>query len=41
MTRLLASVADLLADSRCLGAIAGEVTVLATVVALGAINALA
>jgi hypothetical protein len=41
VTGLLALVADLLARARVLGAVAGEVTGLATVVALAAINAIA
>ncbi len=41
MSGLLALVADLLAVARVLGAVAGEVTSLATVVALAAVNAIA
>lgn len=38
---LLALVANLLSASRLLGAVAGEMTTLATVVALGAVGAVA
>jgi len=41
MARLLALVADLLAAARVLGAVTGEVTGLATVVALAAVHAVA
>lgn len=41
MTRLLALVADLLARAGVLGAVAGEVASLTTVVALAAVNAIA
>ena len=40
MAGLLALVADLLATSRLLGAVPGEVAILATVVALAAVDAL-
>lgn len=41
VARLLALVADLLAASRLLGAVSREVTVLAAVVTLGAVDTLA
>ena len=40
MAGLLALAADLLATSRLLGAVPGEVAILATVVALAAVDAL-